>query len=309
MENTPEALLRELENSATTHQRRREIGELLDEMGDPRPGVGLKDGRPDIEWLPVALGGCATVRRIWEAETPAEETRVTHIQQFEVAPFYIAKYLVTTAQYLAFVEAEDGFEDPRWWQDMPPDFRQQALAEQRTKRSNNPRGSLSWYQCIAFGRWMNHKLQGLELPHPRGKGALLVGENAQVRPPAEWEWQWAAQNGAEERPYPWGQKNPTYANTGESGLKQTIAAGMYPLGAAACGALDMCGNLMEWCANDKENPAVIDAGSTAAKVLRGGDWGYSMEIASCSRADDEIPERIDPLNGFRLVLGEVRANL
>ncbi len=130
-----------------------------------------------------------------------------------------------------------------------------------------------------------------------------MGDNSQIRLPAEWEWQWAAQNGAEERPYPWGEKNTGYANTSGSGLKQAIAVGMYPHGAAACGALDMAGNLMEWCANDKTNLEIIDVESNASKVLRGGDWGYGIENASCAYCDDEDPSRIDMLNGFRLVLG------
>ena len=79
--------------------------------------------------------------------------------------------------------------------------------------------------------------------------------------------------------------------------------GMYPHGAAACGALDMGGNLMEWCANDKVNLEIIDVESNASKVHRGGDWGYPIEIASCTYCDDEDPKRIDVLNGFRLVLG------
>ena len=295
--------LQELENPATTDQRRLEIGAWLQKTGDPRNGVGIKNGMPDIVWLPVTPGGVVTIKRVWEAETPEEETRVISVQNFKVAPFYISQYLVTYAQYQAFVDAEDGFHNILWWQDMPPDFQRQKLSEQRTKASNNPRDHISWYQSVAFARWMNHRLSGLELPELLGRGVLRVGDTAQIRLPAEWEWQWAAQNGTEERLYPWGERKSGYANTADTGLKQAIAVGMYPLGAAACGALDMTGNIMEWCANDKKDIEKIDARSNASKVLRGGDWGYSLEIASCTRADDEDPARMDVLNGFRLVLG------
>ena len=264
-----EALLQELLYETTTHQRRLQIGLQLEKMGDPRPGIGLEDGLPDIAWLPVAPGGRVKITRKWEPESPDEVERVTHIQYFQVTPFYIAKHLVTYAQYQAFVQAEDGFNNPVWWQDMPEAYQCQNLPRQHTLHLNNPRDSLSWYQSVAFARWLNYKLQGFALPHPSGEGKLRVGYNAQVRLPAEWEWQWAAQNGAEARSYPWGIKKAGYANTVESDLKQAIAVGMYPHGAAACGALDMTGNLMEWCANDKIDMEIIDVSSRASKTLRG----------------------------------------
>lgn len=286
-------LLQELEIVETTHQRRLQIGKQLNEMGDLREGVGVKDGLPDIAWLPMTHGGTVA---IWRS------THTEPIAHFEVRPFYIAKYLVTYAQYQAFVDAEDGFENLAWWSGMPKQFQRQKLAEQRTKRANNPRDSVSWYQAIAFTRWLTHRLQGVALPHPSGNGTLSVGESAQVRLPTEWEWQWAAQGGAEKRPFPWGERQEGFANTGESGLEQGTAVGMYPHGAAACGALDMGGNLMEWCASNKVELETIDVASTASKVLRGGDWGYELENAACTYCDDEDPADIDPLNGFRLVL-------
>jgi formylglycine-generating enzyme required for sulfatase activity len=303
MTQSTRALLQELEDHETTDQRRMQIGERLDDIGDPRPGVGVKEGVPDIAWLPITPGGQVKIVRIWLPEAPDEEARVTHVQYFDVAPFYIAKHLVTYAQYQAFVEAEDGFGNLIWWQGMPAAYQRQELHEQRTKRLNNPRDSISWYQSVAFSRWMNDRLRGLALPHPSGQGMLRVGDSAEIRLPAEWEWQWAAQNGAEARTYPWGEKEAGYANTVESGLKQAMAVGMYPHGAAACGALDMAGNLMEWCANDKANLETIDIGSTATKVLRGGDWGYGIDHATCAYCDDDSASRIDPLNGCRLVLG------
>lgn len=297
------AHLQELENDETTARRRLQIGEWLAQIGDPRPGVAVKEGVPDMVWLPVRPSGKVKITRVWLPDTPDDEARVMHSLYCDVAPFYIAKYLVTYAQYQAFVDAEDGFDNLAWWQDMPEACQRQKLKEQRTKLLNNPRDTISWYQSVAFARWMNHRLHGFELPHPAGTGALRVGHNAQIRLPAEWEWQWAAQNGAEARPYPWGKTKPGYANTAESGLKQAIAVGMYPHGAAACGALDMAGNLMEWCANDKADLEIIDVESPASKALRGGDWGYGIENATCAYCDDDDPARIDALNGCRLVLG------
>ncbi len=98
MKQSPMALLQELENHETTDRRRLQIGEWLEKIGDPRPGVALKDGIPDIVWLPVTPGGVVTIKRVWEAETPEKENKVTQIQDLNVEPFYISKYLITYAQ-------------------------------------------------------------------------------------------------------------------------------------------------------------------------------------------------------------------
>jgi formylglycine-generating enzyme required for sulfatase activity len=34
---------------------------------------------------------------------------------FEVEPFAIAKYPITNAQFQVFVDAPDGYRDPKWW--------------------------------------------------------------------------------------------------------------------------------------------------------------------------------------------------
>lgn len=303
MENAWPTLQNELENPHTTAARRLQIGDLLASLNDPRPGIGVKSGLPQMAWLPVAPGGEVAINRVWRAERAGEVDKTTYTQDFTVEPFYLAQYLVTNVQYQAFIDAEDGFENWAWWQGMPGIYQHQALHAPYTKWLNSPRAGLSWYQSVAFARWLNQRLQGFNLPHPSGNGMLQVGANAQIRLPTEWEWQWAAQNGTEARIYPWGEAKVGYANTAETGVKQATAVGMYPHGAAACGALDMAGNLMEWCANDKADPTVIDVGSRASKVLRGGDWQYGLENATCAYCDDEEPGRMDILNGCRLILG------
>ncbi|MBN8592372.1 MAG: SUMF1/EgtB/PvdO family nonheme iron enzyme [Anaerolineae bacterium] len=294
----PEAVrkLRELAAlplTAEAHGARRDIGDRLAVIGDPRPGVGVKEGVPDILWLPVSPGG----------EIKIEE------HSFVVQPFYMAQYLVTFAQYQAFDKAEDGWNNPAWWADMPQDYQQQQLADQRTQAPNNPRDSVSWYQSVAFARWLNNRLRGFEQRDPSGT-VLRVGDNAEIRLPTEWEWQWAAQGGAEQRDYPWGPWQSGYANTDEAGLGRAIAVGMYPQGAAECGALDMAGNLYEWCLNDHENPQVIDGYSNEKyKVLRGGSFVGYQGFAAVSFRNDGDPTFDHYDVGFRLVLGAPIASL
>lgn len=287
-------LLRDLEalpKDETSHEERRDIGDRLSLIGDTRDGVGVKDGLPDILWLPVEGSN-----GLYKFE----------FGEFEVHPFFIARYLITYAQYQVFVDAEDGFRNPLWWDKFPKLYRPQELANQRTKMKNAPRDSVSWYQSVAFAQWMNHRLGGLMLPNSSDDNGTpwVVGENAEIRLPTEWEWQWMAQGGAKEKGYPWtdGGWRLGYANTSEAGLSRTTAVGMYPHGVADCGALDVAGNLFEWCLNDKDNPQIIDGYSNSKyKVLRGGSFIDNQDYAAASFRNFNSPGFRGDLYGLRLV--------
>src|SRR5215510_646657 len=96
-----EQLLEEIDNAATSHQRRARIGDRLADIGDPRPGVGLNsDGVPEFVWLPVPGG---------EIALDGDAGTCT------VQPFAISKYLITRMQYRSFLEADDGYRQRRWW--------------------------------------------------------------------------------------------------------------------------------------------------------------------------------------------------
>ncbi len=142
-------LLRELADPRTTHARCRDIGNRLNKIGDPRPGVGVsEDGTPDIRWLPVAPGGNVEIKGT----------------TFGVLPFYIAQYALTNAQFDTFVKAADGYYNQEWWRDMPADYQPQPLTAPNNGATNNPRDRISWYQSVAFGRWLQSRWRGYELP-------------------------------------------------------------------------------------------------------------------------------------------------
>lgn len=253
--------------------------------------------QPDIVWVSAGSGG--------EIRLDGVESEV-----FAVQPFYIAKFLVTDAGYQAFVQAVDGFENPDWWAGMPVNYPRQALAEQHTKAPDNPRDTLSWYQSVAFGRWLdaNYRTSGLfaNFPVETANGEFtttaLNPDDWQVRLPLEWEWQWAAQNGDEARQFPWGEWKAGFANTSEAGLGHASAVGMYPQGAAGCGALDMAGNLMEWCLNDTRNPRSISVSNDDEKALRGGSYDSIRRYAACACRHSHSPGPRHHRAGFRLVV-------
>jgi formylglycine-generating enzyme required for sulfatase activity len=263
-----ERLLEEIDNPATSHQRRASIGDRLADIGDPRLGVGLNsDGVPAFVWLPVPGG-----------EVTLEDDAGT----FTVQPFAISKYPVTWAQYRSFLQAEDGYRNERWWQGLAE--RQAQPGEQYRQQDNHPAENVSWYDAVAFCRWLS---------------ACLGYE---VRLPTECEWQQAATGGDPAREYPWGaDRGPAYANVGESHLGRTTAVGMYPQGASPVGALDMSGNVNEWCLNDYDHPQCRRLSGTARRVVRGGSWYLALVLARASSRVDHAPDGRYSNVGLRVV--------
>jgi energy-coupling factor transporter ATP-binding protein EcfA2 len=283
-------LLREIQNIDTPHSRRSEIGERLSRIGDPRDGVGVRALIPDIDWCYV--------------DAPPGAGIEVKGEKFPIQPFYIARYLVTSIQFKAFLEALDGFVDDRWWEGMPDDYRKQEMASARSGFSSYPRDSVSWYQSVAFTRWLDAKYRELGLfdAGTRHASSLQPSHHWQIRLPTEWEWQWAATGGNPANEYPWGVWDGRRANTTEAEINDhSTAVGMYPHGAAACGALDMAGNLWEWCLNEYEDVQRTTVEGNRTKVLRGGSFGLNQLFAACAYRDRLNPHfRFDPY-GLRLV--------
>ena len=264
-----ERLLEEIGRTATTHQQRAKIGDRLAEIGDSRPGVSLlKNGLPDILWCKVPKG-----------EITLEEVKGT----FRVNPFHIAKYPVTWIQYRSFLEAEDGYRENAWWEGLAN--REDKPGEQYRKLDNHPAENVSWFDAVAFCRWLTEKL-GYE-----------------VRLPIEWEWQLAATWGDPVNEYPWGSEwDSGKANTDESGLSRSTAVGMYPHSASPVGALDLIGNVWEWCLNEHNNPKRIEISGTDSRALRGGSWFNDLDYARCAFRYGNLPTLRSSRIGFRLVV-------
>jgi len=266
----PQAILVEqLKDASLSHTDRLLIGQKLVDFGDPRAGVGLKtDGIPDIAWIEIP-GGMITLEG------------GDHV--YQVKPFKIATYPVTNAQFAAFLNAEDGVGNDEWWRDLEP----QTVAQPTWSEANAPRETVSWYEAIAFCRWLSAKM---------GK---------RIRLPTEWEWQQAATGGDPRREYPWdGAWDASRCNSNQSRLNRTTAVGMYPQGVTEQGVLDMAGNLWEWCLNKYENPEQPEAvriDTVGRRVLRGGSWHNVPEFLRASSRYWNFAVNRTNFIGFRLL--------
>jgi len=259
-------LLKLIDDPATTHLQRVKIGDRLSEIGDPRPGVGLwEDGLPNIAWCEVPGGKII----------PVDKSGT-----FEVMSFFIAKYPVTWIQYRTFLEAEDGYRNKGWWKGLAD--REDVPGEQYRQQDNHPAETVSWYDAVAYCRWLSKRL------------------GYDIRLPTEWEWQQAATGGDRANEYPWGRDwDSERCNTEESGLSRTTAVGLYPKGASPVGALDMSGNVWEWCLNEYHNPRKVAVSGYESRVVRGGSWYYGQYSVREARRYDHQYYRYHDF-GFRL---------
>jgi formylglycine-generating enzyme required for sulfatase activity len=158
--------------------------------------------------------------------------------------FWLGKCEVTTAQWRRYLH-EAGIQ--AWPGADPP-----------TPGPDYPAWMINWEDATAYCRHY-----GLSLP-------------------AEAQWEYAAA-GPEARDYPWGAKwDPQMCahkdNPGPTGDAWPV--GSFPQGASWCGALDMLGNVWEWCQDwygcvyYRESPADDPPGPDAGefRVLRGCSW-------------------------------------
>jgi len=268
-----ERLLDEIRDPATRHQRRGWIGARWAAIGDPRRGAGVDPdtGLPDILWSDEVSPG--------RVDLEDGAGRFTIDQ-----PFKVAVHPVTRDQYMAFLNAADGYDNDAWWSGIG---RPDPCWPPTGAGGNYPVGLVTWDEAVAYCRWLDHQL--------RTQGGL--GPDQQIRLPTEWEWQLAATGGDPEREYPWtGPWDAAKLNSVESGLMRATAVGLFPAGAAPCGALDMAGNSWEWCLNKYRDAQDTGIGGQDERVLRGGSWLHNPYY--CRAA---YRYRYDTLNRFDLI--------
>ncbi|MEZ4729555.1 MAG: SUMF1/EgtB/PvdO family nonheme iron enzyme [Caldilineaceae bacterium] len=289
-------------------------GQVLGRLGDPRPGVGVKDGLPDLAWAPVAAGPFIM------GSDKAQDTLAhdSEMPQFTCdllrRPYQISRYPITVAQYRCFIKA-GGYGVAAYWQEAAAQglwrqgqLRMRTWSTERREYveewanapadyganftvANHPQVGVSWYEALAFCRWV----------------AAQTGKP--IRLPTEAEWERAARH-TDGRIYPWVNRgNPTErCNTGDTGIGSTAAVGAFPGGHAECGAADMSGNVWEWCNTQwRENYEAYaaqvddDPAGDARRVVRGGSFAYSQDFVRCAFRLWCSPDRRFDHYGFRVV--------
>jgi formylglycine-generating enzyme required for sulfatase activity len=274
---------------------RASAGVALGKLGDPRKGVGRRaDGLPDIDWVTVEPGPfvMGAKEASWDEAKETPQFKCHLIRQ----AYRLGRYPVTVAQFASFVEG-GGYREAKYWTKAGWQWRQSKKLERPedydevNQTPNHPRVGVSWYEAVAFCRWLSEQL-GFE-----------------VRLPTEAQWERAARH-TDGRTYPWGEEEDVgaRANVGERGIGSTSAVGMFPQGRAECGALDMAGNIYEWCRTkrtkdyqDYERKVDDDLEGVERRVLRGGAWGAPDVVARCSFRSRFVPGGRGRDFGFRIV--------
>jgi formylglycine-generating enzyme required for sulfatase activity/class 3 adenylate cyclase len=253
------------------------IGHLLSAVAKPEVALRVRIAAGDVL-------GCLGDPRLGEMVViPAGEFSMGEggeKHELLLLDYQLSKYPVTYAEYARFIEA-GGYQDksfwteagwieigqiqnePRYWQDV------------RFNKPNQPVIGLSWYECVAYCRWMS-------------------AESGQLyRLPTEAEWEKGAR-GVDGRVYPWGNEfEASRLNTraGDQQVCTITPVGIYPTGVSPFGLFDCAGNVWEWCATRWKKPFPYDVNQDEwqadylegqnLRVLRGGSWNYKAEVTRC----------------------------
>jgi formylglycine-generating enzyme required for sulfatase activity len=267
-----------VETAAAPRNLRFQAAGVLTKVGDPRPGVCT---------LPPAMlrieGGTFVIGNPKGREKYKNEI---NDKPMTIAPFEIARYPITNAQYKRFID-DDGYNPARpWWDEAGKAWLQNKKVQQPRywdnkqfgiARPNHPVVRISWYEAVAFCRWLTQRLQ----------------DGYIYRLPTEAEWEYAARR-ATRRIYPWGNEEPDGERANYNRNHEgTTAVGLFPLGATPDGLQDMAGNVWDWTgsvykpypydpADGRED---ISTPSNKRFVIRGGGWlGQSIDLRASYRS-------------------------
>jgi serine/threonine-protein kinase len=250
---------------ASLPARLRESGKT--ESGIPLYRFELPGDAGEVEMVRVPRGFY-----IIGSDDPADHAAHTRSEHVLDESLWIARTPVTWGAYLAFCKATGHALPGRpTWTD--------KLEEPRLE---HPVCYVSWTDAHDYCKW------------------------AGLRLPTEVEWE-AAARGTQGRRYPWGDGfDRSLANTKDDPEPRphrfTAPVGSYPLDVSPVGALDMAGNVGQWCEDEVLGARGKDGVRPSLHGVRGGAWSASG--ADCMSACAlYLPPRAQSGDvGFRVVL-------
>lgn len=226
--------------------------------------------------------------------------------RIEIQAFAIGKYPVTNAEFAEFIR-DGGYARPEWWTAMGWKWQRGRLSQQplpafwhesRLNGAHHPVVGVSWYEAVAFCRWLSAQDQRI------------------YRLPSEAEWEYAARGANSTRHFPWGDRfEPGCCNTAEAGFGGTTPVSHFPNGVSPFGVWDLAGNVFEWTLSKwgvnwqelqfpypyRANDGREEMEGSGARVIRGGSWFNPYPEARCAyRARYLAGSRASNI-GFRVV--------
>ncbi|MGH7494141.1 MAG: SUMF1/EgtB/PvdO family nonheme iron enzyme [bacterium] len=315
-------------------------GQALARLGDPRDAV-LRVERMEFCLIPK---GPFYMGSPLDEEAADDDEKTDNLTRHMDRDFWISRFPITNAQFQTFVKA-GGYEEPKFWTeakaakvwkngainsrwDNEPRIRPADFGSP-FNLSNHPAVGITWYEALAFARWLE------KLYHERG----WLDERWQVTLPSEAEWEKAARGGIHipsekivraihdldqghvelrenplpQRRYPWiGEEDSSRANYDHSGIGKTSPVGCFSNGQSPYGCEEMSGNVWEWTRSlwgkypypdDQEGRKQrehLGASEDKSRVLRGGAFGNGGGGVRCAYRFRGGPDRQGGNFGFRV---------
>jgi serine/threonine-protein kinase len=248
--------------------------------------IDLSKGGPD-EGEALIAGGQAFVGG-HESNPHARERRL-----IDLAPFFLARFPVTFADYLTFVadcqargDAQAELHLPRT-EDGDPYFRVDGRSFRADRIARWGGSPATWFTLPVFG---------IPMGSASAYAAWMSGQKGRAyRLPSEWEWEKAAR-GVDGRPYPWGNRfDAALCKTRESrpGPPGPEPAGAFAFDESPYGVRDLAGCIAEWVVAEAQEGEL-------RPVSKGGAW--CDWPADCHAASRRVyrPEERSARVGFRL---------